>query len=181
MDGTPNSGDLRLEVTAGKATGFDLVVDDRLVIGRNSAGPGRLADDPEISRDHAEIARTPGGDFTIRDLASTNGTYVNGARLTTPAVLKPGDEVEVGATKLVVSSAPVRAAPPPADVDVRAETMTGRAPPTEPQPAAGGRPLEVRLKVDFERDSAELSIDGNGDPIRLVLDNGQWRLGGGGG
>ncbi len=179
MDGTPNSGELRLEVTAGKATGFGLVVDDRLVIGRNSPGPGRLADDPELSRDHAEIARTPSGEFTIRDLSSTNGTFVNGSQLTTAAVLSAGDEVEVGATTLVVRAAPTVAPQAPPDVDVRAETMTGgRVPPPPPPPAPPprGSPLEVRLTVDFERESAELKVDGNGAPMRLVLDNGEWRV-----
>ena len=179
MDGTPNSGELRLEVTAGKATGFDLVVDDRLVIGRNSQGPGKLADDPELSRDHAEIARTPSGEYTIRDLSSTNGTFVNGAQLTTAAVLTAGDQVEVGATTLVVRSAPAVAQQPPPNVDVRAETMTGgRVPPPPPPPAPPprGGPLEVRLIVDFERESAELKVDGNGAAMRLVLVDGEWRV-----
>ena len=180
MEGTPISGQLRLEVTAGKATGFGLVVEDRLVIGRNSPGPGRLADDPELSRDHAEIARAPSGEYTIRDLSSTNGTHLNGAKLTTAAVLSVGDQVEVGATTLVVRDAPAAAPTAAVDVDVRAETMTGGRvppPPPPPEPAPAG-PLEVHLTVDFERRTAELSVDGRGEPIRLVLDDGQWRAGG---
>jgi pSer/pThr/pTyr-binding forkhead associated (FHA) protein len=190
--GSANSGELRLEVMAGRATGFSFVVDDRLVIGRNSEGAGRLADDPELSRHHAEIARAPSGEFTVEDLSSTNGTFVNGTRLKTAAILCVGDEIEVGETKLVVRSAPVIAAPAPADVDVRAATVIGDVSPamrqsaeqakpdTRPQPVASGQPLLLRLTVDFEQEAAQLSVHGSGEPIRLVLDHGQWRLGNGG-
>jgi pSer/pThr/pTyr-binding forkhead associated (FHA) protein len=71
--------ELALEAISGRAAGFSFVVSDRLVIVRNSDGPGRLADDPELSRDHAEISRGSSGEFEIADLASTNGTFVNGA------------------------------------------------------------------------------------------------------
>ncbi len=191
--GTQNSGELRLEAVAGKATGFSLVVDDRLVIGRSSEGPGRLADDPELSRHHAEISRAPSGEFTIKDLSSTNGTFVNGTRLSAAAALAVGDQIEVGGTRLVVRSAPVVALQAPTDVDVRAPTVIGDAPPTlrqpaepgrpdaEPQPVVTSEPLLVSLTVDFEQKAAQLSVHGKGEPINLVLVHGQWRLGNGGG
>jgi pSer/pThr/pTyr-binding forkhead associated (FHA) protein len=184
--GAANSSELRLEAVAGKARGFSFVVDDRLVIGRNSEGPGRLADDPEISRDHAEIARAPTGEFTITDLSSTNGTHVNGTRLTAAAVLCVGDEIEVGGTKLTVRSAPVATAQ--ADVDVRAATVTVDVPPSMPQPAgevspgagpppgAGAQPVQVQLSIDFSRETVELSVHGGVQPIRLDFERGQWRV-----
>jgi pSer/pThr/pTyr-binding forkhead associated (FHA) protein len=187
--------DLRLEVAVGRARGFSFVVDERLVIGRDSEGPGRLAGDPELSRHHAEIVRAPSGEFTIKDLSSTNGTFVNGTRLTKPGVLVVGDEIEVGATKLVVRSAPVASAPPRPTVDVRAATVIGdvletaghpaettRHPAeeaqvrTEPESAMGGAPLTVRLTVDFEQATAQLSVHGTGEPIQLALEHGRWRV-----
>src|SRR5580693_2329756 len=96
---------LRLEVIGGPATGLTIVVTDRLVIGRNSLDAGNLANDPELSRHHAEIERLPSGEFTINDLSSMNGTFLNGLRLTAAAVLSPGDEVEAGGSKLIVRSA----------------------------------------------------------------------------
>jgi len=183
-----SENELRLEVAAGKAQGFSLVVDERLVIGRNSEGPGRLAGDPELSRHHAEIARAPSGEFTIKDLSSTNGTFVNGNRLNTSAVLTVGDEIGVGATKLVVSSAPVVAAPARPAVDVRAATMIGglletiphpaeeAQVRTEPEPSVRGPLLTVRLTVDFEQATARLSVHGTGEPIQLVLEHGRWRV-----
>src|SRR5205807_2675050 len=61
-DSVTAENELRLEVQAGRARGFSLVVDERLVIGRNSEGPGGLADDPDLSRHHAEIVRAPSGE-----------------------------------------------------------------------------------------------------------------------
>jgi pSer/pThr/pTyr-binding forkhead associated (FHA) protein len=133
------SGQLLLEVVAGKATGFGITVDQRLVIGRQSQGPGCLADDLELSRHHAEILCESTGEYTIKDLASTNGTFVNGERLNAPTVLRTGDAIEVGGTTLVVRAAPE--VPPPVvtpPVDVRAATVTVVVPPAmrEPEPEA---------------------------------------------
>ncbi|MGN6593564.1 MAG: SpoIIE family protein phosphatase [Terriglobales bacterium] len=51
---------------------------------------------PQVSRDHAQIEADPNvpGSFILRDLGSTHGTLVNGARLQTPHRLQPGDAVE---------------------------------------------------------------------------------------
>jgi len=189
LGASANPGDLRLEVVAGKATGFSLVVGARLVIGRNSEGPGRLADDPELSRHHAEIARAQSGEFTIKDLASTNGTFVNGTRLKGAATLCVGDEIEVGGTRLAVRSAPVVAAPEATAVDTRATTVIRDVPPglrqppdqakagREPQPLASRQPPLVRLTVDVGEDALEFWVNGRGEPIRLVRVDGEWRLG----
>src|SRR4051794_6420025 len=53
--------------------------------------------DPEVSRHHAAI-RDQGGSLAIEDLGSTNGTFVNGARITAVTALKAGDEVRLGNT-----------------------------------------------------------------------------------
>ncbi len=169
---TGGAGELHLEAVAGNAAGFTILVDERLVVGRESEGPGKLADDPELSRHHAEIARGDDGLFTITDLASTNGTFVNGQRLEHPAQLELGDEIELGGTKLVVRAAPATPFASPAAVDVRAATVIVDAPPPEPEPT----PLLVRLTVDFEAEVAELAAESGADPIRLELADGQWRL-----
>lgn len=53
--------------------------------------------DAEVSRQHARVTRTPGG-YVLEDLGSTNGTFVNSERLTTPRVLNPGDLIALGET-----------------------------------------------------------------------------------
>jgi FHA domain/zinc-ribbon domain len=55
-------------------------------------------DDVTVSRRHAEILRE-GDTFTIRDLGSLNGTYVNRKRIES-AVLEQDDEVQVGKYRL---------------------------------------------------------------------------------
>ena len=181
MTGAAGGGvdELRLEAIAGNATGFTIVVDERLVIGRQSDGPGKLADDPELSRHHAEIERDENGQFTIKDLSSTNGTFVNGTQITEPTLLRLDDEIELGGTKLVVRSVPEAppAEPPPA-VDVRARTVMADGPPAMPAPEPDPVPVPVHLQltVDFEAEAARLAVASDGEPIRLELADGQWRV-----
>ena len=100
----------RLEVVAGRAIGMSVLLDDELLIGRHADGAGRLADDEEISRSHARISLDRSGFCAIEDLGSTNGTFVNGLRVSGPQTLSVGDTVEVGGTTLVVRELPIPAA-----------------------------------------------------------------------
>ncbi len=68
---------------------------------RSTASIGRdpgnqvVINDPQVSRQHARI--TPqGGLMILEDLGSTNGTTVNGLRITAPHTLAHGDEVGLG-------------------------------------------------------------------------------------
>lgn len=60
-------------------------------------------DDVTVSRKHAEFRRDSEG-FTVTDLASLNGTYLNGSRVDS-AHLHDGDEVQVGKFKLTFYAA----------------------------------------------------------------------------
>lgn len=66
----------------------------RLTIGRDP-GNDLLLVDGDVSGHHAVIASGPGG-AVIRDLRSTNGTFVNGQRITTTCALVEGDLVRLG-------------------------------------------------------------------------------------
>jgi len=63
-------------------------------IGRSEQNQLHL-DDTSVSRAHAEILFTPEGGYVIRDLASVNGTFVNGNQITQQA-LGDGDRVLIG-------------------------------------------------------------------------------------
>ena len=77
----------------------------RLVVGPGGATVGRsrrcdvMLDDANVSRTHAEI-RPRGGSWVLTDLGSTNGSRLNGRRLDGSEVLKPGDEIELGTSRL---------------------------------------------------------------------------------
>jgi pSer/pThr/pTyr-binding forkhead associated (FHA) protein len=60
-------------------------------------------DDVTVSRLHAEISRS-GNTYTVRDLGSLNGTYVNRNRIS-EVQLEPGDELQVGKFRLLFLSA----------------------------------------------------------------------------
>ena len=83
-----------LLVLSGTRLGHRLVLGDAVVdIGRGSAA-GLILDADSISRKHARIERFGGG-HKIVDLGSTNGTYVNGARVK-EQILKDGDRIGIG-------------------------------------------------------------------------------------
>jgi pSer/pThr/pTyr-binding forkhead associated (FHA) protein len=106
--GTPAA---RLEVVSGKTVGQSILVADELVLGRHADGPGRLSDDEEVSRLHARITLDQSGVCEVEDLGSTNGTYVNGLRISEPEVLSVGDTIEVGQTTLAVRELPTSRRP----------------------------------------------------------------------
>jgi hypothetical protein len=71
------------------------------ILGRDDSAD-IILDDPGISRRHSELRVTTDGPHfvtTIRDLGSTNGTYVNGERITSEH-LDDGDRVTVGRTSI---------------------------------------------------------------------------------
>jgi pSer/pThr/pTyr-binding forkhead associated (FHA) protein len=57
---------------------------------------------PGVSRRHALILVTPKG-YTIRDLGSQNGTFVNGSRITESA-LADGDTIDIGSARIIFRS-----------------------------------------------------------------------------
>jgi pSer/pThr/pTyr-binding forkhead associated (FHA) protein len=69
--------------TLGRATGADFSVDGALV-----------------SRVHCRLTALPEGGLEVRDLDSTNGTFVNGKRVQT-ARLASGDRIQIGRVELV--------------------------------------------------------------------------------
>jgi hypothetical protein len=86
---------------ARRETALLLLDGKRLVVGPTGVTLGRsrqcdvVLEDPNVSRQHAEI-RPRGGSWVLTDLGSTNGSSVNGRRIDSPEVLKPGDEIEIG-------------------------------------------------------------------------------------
>jgi len=68
-----------------------------IILGRAAECDVVLADQ-RVSRRHAEVRRQEEG-FILRDLGSTNGTWLNGRRLNAPALLHDGDVIEIGSAR----------------------------------------------------------------------------------
>ena len=71
------------------------------ILGRDDSAD-IILDDPGISRRHSELRVTTDGPHfvsTVRDLGSTNGTFVNGERITSEH-LRDGDRITVGRTSI---------------------------------------------------------------------------------
>jgi pSer/pThr/pTyr-binding forkhead associated (FHA) protein len=137
----------RLEVVAGRAVGMSILLDDELLIGRHAEGAGRLADDDEISRSHARLSLDRSGFCAIEDLGSTNGTFVNGLRISGPQTLSVGDTVEVGGTTLVVRELPI----PATERSLKAVPPQPTSPPGRshaPVPASQATPLASSGRLD---------------------------------
>ena len=73
---------------------------DRIVIGRSRECDVRV-EDGNVSRRHAEVSRDGSEGWTVVDLGSTNGTELNGRRITKRMTLEDGDRIAVGGTELV--------------------------------------------------------------------------------
>ena len=158
------SGTLRLKVSAGNAAGTTVEVEDELEIGRAAEGVGRLAEDVEISRRHARIAQSGSG-YTVEDLGSRNGTFLNGRRIEKAEMLGVGDEIQVGNTTLIVQVGAIPDAPP-----------TQEAPPAEAVGPVVPPRLAFRVELDFEAGEARVELDESSDSVRIVLEDGAWRI-----
>ncbi len=89
----------RLAVIEGsRLKGKSFELDDELIIGRDSKCH-MVLDDTYVSQVHARIFSKDGA-YVVEDLGSTNGTYLNRRRITSPTELQRGDQLKIGKTVL---------------------------------------------------------------------------------
>lgn len=72
-----------------------------LYIGRASSF-GKFEQDPEISRKHLMVKVNDTGEVFIEDQGSTNGSFLNGKKITGMHLVRPQDEVKVGTSTLKI-------------------------------------------------------------------------------
>jgi hypothetical protein len=159
---------LTLEFLTGPYQGSAVALAEgaEIVIGRESDLDVVLPDDL-VSRKHARIA-VHEGEAVLQDLASTNGTFVNGQRVKR-ARLAPGDRVVIGAAMMRVVAPGARApAPPPLPRERRSaapERLTGRIEEV---------PLPDLLQLlASSRKTGTMVIAGAGDEARLHVSDGR--------
>jgi pSer/pThr/pTyr-binding forkhead associated (FHA) protein len=88
----------RFIVTEPKAArGSVFAIGNEITIGRAATCAIGMADDSFVSQLHARVFREAGSTM-IEDLGSTNGTYLNGKRVTKAERITKGDRVQIGNT-----------------------------------------------------------------------------------
>jgi len=87
----------RLVITQGDRTGVELALTGKEILIGRAASCDLLVDDEYASSQHAKLIQM-NNDWLIQDLNSTNGTFLAGNRVGTPAVVKLNTPVRVGKT-----------------------------------------------------------------------------------
>src|SRR5690606_30569942 len=112
---------------------------EQLTVGRSS-GNDLVLVDPEVSRRHIRITRRADG-FAVEDTGSTNGTFVNGQRITHLTLLQDGDTIDLGDT---VRLRYMVIAHPPVELPAEPVTMTDK--PTQAYSPVAHPPVEPAVK-----------------------------------
>lgn len=141
-----------LQVVRGRSANTTLKLSDGVTsVGRHDDCAIRIKSS-QVSRRHCEIFET-GGKLTIRDLGSSNGTYVNGKRVLGQQALTAGDELTLGAVTLRVAKLGQAAAVP--------------KPASPSKPKAGDTAVvdaipandDEEFEMEFEADEPEVELD----------------------
>jgi len=119
---------------------------DRTTIGRVEDNLFQIAE-ASVSSHHCEVLLR-GSDVVIKDLNSTNGTFINGEQIT-ERVLKPGQTLRLGQVELKLEAEKAASAP-------------GSAPATAPAPSPAKRQVEATMVIPRGVSLSEL--EGGGRP-----------------
>lgn len=90
----------RFVIVSGTQKGISADLADGFVQVGRSADCQIILDDEYVSTRHARLQMTPEGSWYLEDMGSTNGTYVNGQRITTPTTVTLADSIRIGRTQL---------------------------------------------------------------------------------
>jgi hypothetical protein len=130
----------QLQVSPGHPTAAGLIdlwgrphrLDAQALIGRQVESPGLAILEPSVSRNHAQLTQT-GETWTLRDLGSANGTYIEDKLIEDTVVLHDGDRIRFGHIAFYFVSDVTRLPPPRL---ARTATATIQRPPRLPAPDA---------------------------------------------
>jgi len=148
----------RREVILGRAPQCDLPVDSA-----------------RASRKHAAVRRE-GDRFWVRDLDSTNGTLVNGQRITGEHALSPGDRIEIGEVTVTFCHVESTLAETVSGASAD-QTMVMRRMPASAAGLAGSfeqiPAFAVLQMLELGGQTGVLTVEGGASPGRIWLDDGR--------
>lgn len=93
----------QLVVTAGALAGTRITLDGRPILMGRADDSTLVLDDDYASTRHARLGFS-GGDWFLEDLGSTNGTYLDRAKVTAPTRVPPGTPIRIGKTVIELRS-----------------------------------------------------------------------------
>lgn len=93
----------QLVVTAGALAGTRITLDGRPILIGRADDSTLVLDDDYASTRHARLGFS-GGDWFLEDLGSTNGTYLDRAKVTAPTRVPPGTPIRIGKTVIELRS-----------------------------------------------------------------------------
>jgi len=136
-----------LEIVAGPKAGTKYPLDESpLTLGRNAFAAISCPEDNFLSGMHCSLQTTPEG-VLLKDLTSTNGTFLNGQRIT-QAQPRPGDLIEAGSVMMRIAIDPDRRAAPR---QVAAAATASKSNAVVEQFAALGAPLYCLLDAACDK------------------------------
>ena len=143
-----------LQVVRGRSASTTLKLTDNVTsLGRHDDCVIRIKSS-QVSRRHCELFEV-GGQLMLRDLGSSNGTYVNGKRVTGEQAVKHGDELTVGAVTFRVAKLGQPASALPAS--------------PASQPKAGDTAVVDAVEIDDADDGEEFEMEfDDGEPVPEV-------------
>lgn len=145
-----------------RAAGLERVAlsGEQLTVGRDDANDIAFPADDTISTHHAVLERSAKG-WGVRDVGSTNGTFVNGQRLAGEQTLEPGDEIVLGHSAIVFRGAALEARTDASYLDVSEEwsgSVMDASPSTRPQspPPRAAAPTTAVVEAPGKRGAAHV-------------------------
>jgi pSer/pThr/pTyr-binding forkhead associated (FHA) protein len=93
---------LRIEVTYGSGKHEVISLNQKLVFLGRASSFGSFDQDSELSRKHLLIKLNETGEVFIEDQGSTNGSYINGKKISGMHLVTPDDEIKIGSCRLRV-------------------------------------------------------------------------------
>ncbi|MGA4643848.1 FHA domain-containing protein [Limisphaera sp. 4302-co] len=135
---------------------------ERITIGRLEDNTIQIAE-PSVSSHHCEVL-IQGQEIRVRDLQSTNGTFIDGEPVT-EAVLKPGQVLRLGAVEMRLEAD----GPAPAPASAGTAAAGGAAAPagTQPAPAAGPGSKPMGQTSPIPRGVSLSELEGGARPADL--------------
>src|SRR5215469_5626779 len=150
----------KLVVLTQSMAGRSVDLGERTTIGRVEDNAFQIAE-PSVSSRHCEILLR-GEDVVVKDLNSTNGTFINGEKIT-EGVLKPGQTLRLGNVELKLDAPGAPGAP-------SAPSAPAATPGTAPAAAAPPPPKKEPAKAATGGVSMS-DLEGGGRTVTAVFDN----------